>query len=696
MRLYEKVSNFFSVFKIPKETLLKILTLAIAIIVGFILRVQPIIRYGIGQREYDTFVQYFAAKLLLEKGLDGMLAYHDFKFWYPYGNSPSSLYVIVPILGVIIFLLLNALGIHVDLLTATIVTPAIMGSLAVLIVYLLGKEIKDSTVGLIAAIITAVSPAYIQRTIAGFFDNEITICFVLLAILFFIRSIKHGKSIDILACSLFSGIVILSWGIWRYLIAIYVVYAVIRIISGTLDNKDRLTLMIVIPISLGIGIIIPRNYEIATGIESAAALIIVLIIMLEYFATILAKIFRSTRARMYNLIIMGGLALSITGALALLAAGKLVPIVGKFASVLNPFIREQMVTYISVAENQPGIWTNFYLAAGPAILFVPPAILAMIEKRTKTDIVLLLLTVTSFYFAASITRYIVLGAPVLAIVVGLGIDYVLSPYARFFSGRFILHKARVVRRYLGERRIPKGEALGVYLIIFLVLSITVIHGVQVSGFYAGYDYTDAERAIFGYLKKYASPNDVVLSWWDYGYRCTIAANVTTLSDNGTGNSTQMGVVGSMLMLPPNKSIILMRMYNVKWILVYSEDLPKAIWMIRIASAHAPMYGISEDAYLNKEEFRYKEPFFYSVLWVCLAYGEGANADTWVRNYGETKLKDKASQFRVESLSYFVLVMKKTEGRSFVKLYRLVWPEELSYLPSFPAVFNASSVLISTR
>lgn len=692
MKLYERLSSFFRVFKIPREALLRILTLIIAVTIGFILRVQPVLRYGIGQREYDTFVQYLATKLLLEKGLDGMLAHYDFKFWYPYGNSPSSLYIIVPILGAIIYLMLNALGISIDLLTAVTITPAIMGSITVVIVYLLGKEIRNSNVGLIAAIITAVSPGYIQRTIAGFFDNEITIGFVLLAVLFFIRSIKHGSCIDVLACGLFSGIVLLSWGIWKYLLAIYVVYAGIRIISGRLDSKDRLTLAVAIPVGLGIGVVIPRNYGILTGIEVASALIVVLIIILEYLATILAKAFKTTRAQMYRLIVAGGLAFSIIGALVLLATGKLTPIVGKFASVLNPFIREKMVTYISVAENQPGIWANFYLAAGPAVLFIPPAILAMIEKRTKTDLMLLLLTITSFYFAASITRYVVLGAPLLAVIVALGIDYVLSPYARFFSGRYVLHKARIVRRYLGEKRIPKGEAIGVYLIILLALSVTVVHGVQVSSFYAGYDYTDAERAIFDYLRRYATPNDVVLSWWDYGYRCTIAANVTTLSDNGTGNSTQMGVVGSMLMLPPNRSIVLMRMYNVKWILVYSDDLPKAIWMMRIASAHAPMYGIREDAYLNKEELRYKEPFFYSVLWICLAYGEGGTADTWVKNYGESKLKDKASQFRVESTPYFMLVMKKTYGRNFVKLYKLVWPEELSLLPSLPTTFNASSVL----
>ncbi len=696
MEIYERLSRFFGVLKVPKETFLRLSALMITFIVGLLLRLQPVLRYGVNHRAYDPFVQYLATRILLEKGLYGMLAYYDFKFWYPYGNGLSALYIVVPILGAIIYSLLNFLGIHVDLLTAITITPAIIGALTILVTYFIGKEIKNSNVGLIASILTAVSPGYIQRSIAGFYDNEMTIFFLLLALLFFIRSIKYGRAFDVLLCGFFSGIVMWSWGIWRYLVAIYVIYIFVRLISGTVDEKDRLTLITILPMMVGMGIMIPRNYHILTKIEVFLALAIMILLFLDYLAIILAKAYGKTRIYMYKIFVVSGLVVVAIGIPILLATGKLTPITGKFASVLNPFLREEIVTYTSVAENQPGVWANFYLAVGPGILLIPPALLAMIERRTKIDFILFLLVATSFYFAASITRYIVLGAPILAIAVGLGVDYLLSPYARFFSGRFILHKARIVRRYLGERRIPKGEALGVYLIIFLTLSISVIQGITISSFYSGYDYTDAERAIFDYLRKYARQTDVVLAWWDYGYRCTIVANVTTLADNGTGNWTQMGVVGSMLMLPPDRSIVLMRMYNVRWILIYSDDLAKAIWMIKIASKHAPMYGVHENEYLNEKELRYKEPFFHSVLWVTLAYGEGATADNWVKNYGESKLKDKASEFRVENLTYFVLIMKKTYGNRFVKLYRVIWPEDLEYTASLPPIFNATTLLNTTN
>ncbi len=40
---------------------------------------------------------------------------------------------------------------------------------------------------------------------------------------------------------------------------------------------------------------------------------------------------------------------------------------------------------------------------------------------------------------------------------------------------------------------------------------------------------------------------VVVSWWDYGYWCTVIGNVTTVNDNGTDNATRMGLTGMAMM-----------------------------------------------------------------------------------------------------------------------------------------------------
>ncbi len=693
MGLRDTLEEFISYLKVPGRTLARILALLFIYIIGLILRLQPLLLYGANHRAYDPFIQYRATQVLLEDGLKGMLSYYDFKYWYPFGCSLSGLYIIVPIIGALVYLILNFLGFHISLLTAITVAPAILGSLTVIVVYFAGKEIRNNTVGLIAALITAISPGFLQRSIAGFYDNEMSIFFVLLMFLFFMKAVKSGSIVHCVLSGFFGGIVCWSWGIWRYTILIIAIYEFLRIIGGNADANDNIAYAFTCLISIGMGIMIPRNYNALTSMEVAISLAVLILVIFDYLSTYLSRTFGQTKHEAYKILVGGGLVLAIISTAALTALGRLQTITGKFASVLNPFLREEMVTYTSVAENQPGIWTNFYMGVGLGVLFIPLAILAMIERREKVDLILFLLTVTSFYFAASITRYIVLGAPILSLSVGLGIDYLLEPYLRFFTGKYVLHKSRVVRIFLGERRVPKGEAIAVFFIVFMVLGLSVNQCLSLSKYYGGYDYTDAERQIFNYLHEFGSPNDVVLSWWDYGYRCTVIANITSLADNGTRNSTQMGVVGSMLMLPPGKSIILMRKYRVKWVLVYSVDLAKAIWMIRIASKHAPQYGVNESQYFNKEESRYKEPFFHSVLWRLLAYQDDANVRNWVNSYGESSLKDKADNFKVSNLIYFKLIMKKQMGRNeFVKLYRVIWPKSFDDQAPYPWTFNETAYI----
>jgi len=236
----DKIEDMLSFLKIPKHTLARIATLFVIYVIGLVLRLQPLILHGANHRAYDPFIQYRATQILLEEGLTGMLEYYDYKYWYPYGVTLSKLYIIVPILGALMYIILNALGIHVDLLTAITIVPAILGSLCVLVVYFIGREVKNHNVGLIAALITAISPGFLQRSIAGFYDNEMSILFVLIMFLFYIKAIKTGSISSAVISGFFGGIVCWSWGIWRYTVLIIAIYTFLRIVSGKLDHNDSI------------------------------------------------------------------------------------------------------------------------------------------------------------------------------------------------------------------------------------------------------------------------------------------------------------------------------------------------------------------------------------------------------------------------------------------------------------------------
>jgi len=67
-----------------------------------------------------------------------------------------------------------------------IIFPVLFGALTCIVAYFFGKDIGGKEVGLLSSLFLAVSPAYIGRTILGFYDTEtVGILATLLSALFF-------------------------------------------------------------------------------------------------------------------------------------------------------------------------------------------------------------------------------------------------------------------------------------------------------------------------------------------------------------------------------------------------------------------------------------------------------------------------------------------------------------------------------
>jgi hypothetical protein len=61
---------------------------------------------------------------------------------------------------------------------------------------------------------------------------------------------------------------------------------------------------------------------------------------------------------------------------------------------------------------------------------------------------------------------------------------------------------------------------------------------------------------------------VVFAWWDYGYWISVNTGLHTLADNGTGNSTQIQIIASGLMLNESMAANLLRQYGVTHVAVF--------------------------------------------------------------------------------------------------------------------------------
>jgi asparagine N-glycosylation enzyme membrane subunit Stt3 len=109
-------------------------------------------------------------KYVVENGFAAWSKWHITNMWYPFGrNAATSSFPGVPFSGAFFYYIISGLGFSVTVQDVCIMFPVIMAAITVVVVYYFGKEIGGKPVGLLAALFLALSPAYIGRTILGFF-----------------------------------------------------------------------------------------------------------------------------------------------------------------------------------------------------------------------------------------------------------------------------------------------------------------------------------------------------------------------------------------------------------------------------------------------------------------------------------------------------------------------------------------------
>jgi asparagine N-glycosylation enzyme membrane subunit Stt3 len=137
--------------------------------------------------------------------------------------------------------------------------------------------------------------------------------------------------------------------------------------------------------------------------------------------------------------------------------------------------------------------------------------------------------------------------------------------------------------------------------------------------------------------------DVVASWWDYGYWITIIANKTTLADNGTHNSTQIGRIGRMFLSNETEAVEILREFNASYVVVFTTfdsdgndvgwaDEGKWRWMARIGGLDDNSFGnytlgadwvdINGDGSPSSDELVPNEKGNSTVIYKLMQYGRG--------------------------------------------------------------------------
>ena len=221
------------------------------------------------------------------------------------------------------------------------------------------------------------------------------------------------------------------------------------------------------------------------------------------------------------------------------------------------------------------------------------------------------------YFTTVMNRVVLVAAPVVCILGGIG----LSACLRYSFD--ILHGKQVLNPVTGKKTKPGDPGPLRFLALGLLGAVAVsaskyIQHAQMKGLQFSYPsivipsrnrdgglaIIDDYREAYKWISQNTPEDAKILAWWDYGYQMTSMSNRTVLVDNNTWNNTHIATVGLALASPEERAVEIFERLDAEYALVIyggrvgvqSDDISKAYWILKITSGEYPEINYID--YLN--------------------------------------------------------------------------------------------------
>ncbi len=237
----------------------------------------------------------------------------------------------------------------------------LMGALAVIAIYFVGRELYDRKAGVIAAFFAAVFPATISRTTSGFFEKEAISGIALPAsVYFFIKAYKTGSW----KCGALSGVFLAFFALTTTMAQyLYFLYALFALIVLLLDRYSPNLAKSYIPSAL-IGImpsfLIPFNFvKIRLDHPGIMLLLFVMFLLAARGGAEKISIIKKEHIRFLipTIVVLVGLGLLVTSTFLDFSYEL-------FQKFYRSVFFDVGVTMSTVAENNPGSWGEVVRSVG--------------------------------------------------------------------------------------------------------------------------------------------------------------------------------------------------------------------------------------------------------------------------------------------------------------------------------------------
>eukprot|EP01104_Vermistella_antarctica_P005962 TRINITY_DN16701_c0_g1_i1.p1 TRINITY_DN16701_c0_g1~~TRINITY_DN16701_c0_g1_i1.p1 ORF type:complete len:714 (-),score=194.32 TRINITY_DN16701_c0_g1_i1:220-2361(-) len=657
-------SSFLKSIRIPvsrQEFLLKVVILIGIYMLAFFTRLFSVLRYESVIHEYDPYFNYRSTKYLVSEGVYNFINWFDSAAWYPLGRIVGgTVYPGLMMTAASVYWILNYLNITIQIRNVCVLLAPWFASNTAMAAYLFGKEVRDTSTGIISAALIAIVPGYISRSVAGSFDNEgIAIFALVFTYYLWVKSVNTGSLFYSCLCALSYFYMVSAWGGYVFIINLIPIHVFVLLVTGRFSHRLYVayTSLYVLGTLLSMQIYFVGFQPVQSSEHMAAAGVFGLVQLVAFVNYIRSMIPEEQFKQVQRFTV-----LSVVGAAAAavsigLATGYISPFTGRFYSLLDPSYAKNNIPIIaSVSEHQPTTWASFFFDLHFMVFMFPAGLYFCFKNLTDANIFVIIYGVSAVYFAGVMVRLMLVLAPIACILSAIALSTTLKTY---------MAQLRPKRRVDTDHGRPTGKGRGKAkldaddypfkkeIAFTLVVGITVLlifyafHCAWVtSEAYSSPSIVlaarqhDGSRLIFDDFReaywwlRQNTPEDArIMSWWDYGYQISGMANRTVLVDNNTWNNTHIAQVGKAMSSTEDVAYGIMRRLDVDYVLVIfggligyaSDDINKFLWMVRIAGSVDP--SIQETDYFAKGgDFRVdhggSKTLLDSLIYKLCYYGYG--------------------------------------------------------------------------
>ena len=525
-------------FTLKLNHLIIIGVLILAFSASMFIRSQPA-QYGNHLNEFDPFFNFRATEYIVENGFSEYFQWHDDKSWYPYGRDVSaSSQVMLHATAAISYQLFGG---NSSLYDFTIIFPAIIGSLTVIVIFGLVRLFAGTTAGLIASLLFAISLPVITRGLIGWFKSEpLGLFYALLGLYLFLSAI-NSKNYKIIISKMILAGIMLSFGLssWGgnqfFIIPIGLFILVLPFFRN--DNKFQLW---AVPLFVATFILLSSMFErpglsFAYGLGGISLIIPTIFFLLSMFVQKVSnkenKI-RNTVFLLFGIIIIGSFLVIIS------AESDILPMPSfRYLNAIYPFLTTEDPLVDSVAEHATTstdlsfIFNSiFMIFAGIGIWLILSRNLVKNEIFMKNDMkaFVLIMGIVGIYISSAFVRLELFASISLIIFSSIGLSYL---------GKGIFK----INNTAKKNSLLKISFIAGILILFIIpLNYPGLNWVSGANsppaiLTGGTNYMPTNDWIdsLEWMKHNTPEDSVIVSWWDYGYWIQTMGDRTTFVDNST-------------------------------------------------------------------------------------------------------------------------------------------------------------------